>query len=245
MGAPHERSWRSVSEPSQRLGGHRGRPYAATGRRAGEHVISLLDRIFARLYDRGLARVEQAGLADERHALLAHAAGEVVEIGAGTGANLAHLGPAVERLHLLEPTPAMVRRLHRRAATFTRAPVRVLPASAEALPFDDATVDVVIATLVLCTVDDLDRSIAEIRRVLRPDGQLLLIEHVAGHGRVAATQALLERPWRFVARGCNLRRDTAAALRAGGFDLADVRPWRLPGGGPAAPAIVGTARSPG
>jgi SAM-dependent methyltransferase len=207
-----------------------------------EPAIDLLDRIFARLYDRGLARTERAGLADQRRRLLEQAAGEVVEIGAGTGANLPYLGPAVDRLHLLEPTPAMTRRLHRRVATFTHAPVRVLHASAEALPFDDDTIDVAVVTLVLCTVEDLDGSIAEIRRVLHPDGRLLLIEHVAGHGRAAWTQALLERPWRFLARGCNLRRDTAGALRRGGFDLADVEPWQLPFGGPTAPAIVGAAR---
>jgi SAM-dependent methyltransferase len=174
--------------------------------------------------------------------LLRQASGEVVEIGAGTGANLAHLGTDIRSLHLLEPTTAMARQLADRVHEFTHAPIRILPAAAEALPFDDDSIDVVVSTLVLCTVDDLETSVAEIDRVLRPDGRLLLLEHVAGHGRVAWSQALLERPWRFFARGCNLRRDTAGALRAAGFDLGDVEPWSLPGGGPASPAIVGVAR---
>jgi ubiquinone/menaquinone biosynthesis C-methylase UbiE len=112
-----------------------------------------------------------------RRALLAHANGRVLEIGAGTGLNLAHYPDELRELVLVEPEPAMRDRLTRRIRGGGRQAV-VVDAAAEALPFADASFDTVVCTLVLCTVAAPDRALAEIGRVLRPGGRMLFIEHV-------------------------------------------------------------------
>jgi ubiquinone/menaquinone biosynthesis C-methylase UbiE len=204
--------------------------------------VTLLDRVFAAAYDPVLRRAERAGLAALRDELLEDLGGHVVELGAGTGANLDHLPPQLERLTALEPSAPMARRLRGHAARVDDAAVEVLEAPAEALPLPDACADAVVATLVLCTVHDIGRSLAEVRRVLRPDGVLLVLEHVLGDGRTATLQRTLDPVWRVVGRGCHLTRDTRAALDAAGFDTRELRDVRLPLPGPVRPGLVGRAR---
>jgi SAM-dependent methyltransferase len=129
--------------------------------------MTLRSRFFAMTYDRQMTKVEKAGLRACRDGLLAGAVGQVLEIGAGTGSNLRFYGPAVESLTLTEPEIPMLRRLERKVRE--QAPTAaVLRAPAEDLPFEDATFDVVVSTLVLCGVDDQPRALRELRRVLRP-----------------------------------------------------------------------------
>lgn len=177
-------------------------------------------RLVAALYDRGVRRAEEAGLRERRRRLLAGLAGDVLEIGAGTGLNLQHY-PAGVRLVLLEPGPHMRRRL---AARLAGLPVRgeIVAGQAEELPFPDASFDAVVSTLVLCSVSDLDRALAEIRRVLRPGGRLALIEHVRGEGVLGALQDAIAPPSRAVS-SCSPNRRTAQAVRAAGFELAEER----------------------
>ena len=204
------------------------------------------DRGFAAVYDRVLAGPERAGLADARAGLLADATGSVLEIGAGTGVNLAHLPhTAIASLTLVEPSLPMRERLVANVAKLRDplpADTHVIDGSASALPVDDGTVDTVVSTLVLCSVPDLDAAVTELRRVVAPGGRLLVLEHVAGHGRTRRMQGLIDPAWRVVARGCRLVRDTRDALERGGFDTTDVADWRLPGGGVTGPALRGTAR---
>lgn len=204
------------------------------------------DRLFARVYDPVLAGPERAGLGRARAALLAGASGHVLEIGAGTGANLAHLPHTdIASLTLVEPAAPMRVRLARRVAALRdRLPedTRVVDGSAAALPVQDGTVDTLVSTLVLCSVPDVDAAVHELRRVLAPGGRLLLLEHVAGTGRTRRLQGLIDPGWRVVARGCRLARDTRAALERGGFDVSEVADWRMPGGGVTGPALLGTAR---
>ena len=207
--------------------------------------MSLLDRAFGAVYDPGMRGTERAGLGAKRRELLAGLRGDVVEIGAGTGANLEHLGAEVERATLLEPNRYLAARLRDRVSHLgVRAERQVGEAPAEALPLPVESVDAVVATLVLCSVDDLPRALAEIHRVLRPGGTLVLIEHVAAEGALGTAQRALAPAWSVVARGCQLHRDIGSAVADAGFDVTHVASWRLPGGGPAGPAIAGVARRP-
>jgi len=196
--------------------------------------VSLYGRLFARLYDRASAANEAAGLADRRRALLTHARGRVLELGAGTGLNLAHYPPGIEQLVLTEPEEPMLRLLRARAAGH-RPPATVVAAPAERLPFADASVDTVVATLTLCTVDDLAAALREVRRVLVPGGRLLFLEHVrAGDARQARWQDRLHPLWKRIAHGCHCNRATLAAIEAAALDVQDVEHARMP----RAPRIV-------
>jgi ubiquinone/menaquinone biosynthesis C-methylase UbiE len=178
-------------------------------------------RAFSALYDSGLKAVEEAGLRDMRAELLAGAGGRVVELGAGTGANLEHY-PDVEELVLAEPDPHMTKRLRIRLTTSGRA-ATIVEAPAERLPLEPASFDTAVVTLVLCTVPDPAAAIAEIARVLKPGGRLLFIEHVrAEDPRLARWQDRLEKPWRFLADGCHCNRDTEAMISDSRFELTEI-----------------------
>lgn len=184
-------------------------------------------QIFARLYDPFLWLGEAAGMRRRRRALLARAHGRVVEIGAGTGLNIAHYPDDIGELILTEPEPGMRRRLARRVERHRRV-AWISDAPAHRLPLADASVDTVVSTLVLCTVDDPHSALREIARVLRPGGQLLFIEHVRADARfLAACQDALREPWRHFAGGCVCNRPTAELMRANGFTVvADTVVWR-------------------
>ena len=199
--------------------------------------MSVWGRIFAAMYDRVMASTEEAGLRDARRELLAEARGRVVEIGAGTGVNVELYPEAVSELVLTEPEEPMARRLRERAGS-----AQVVVAPAEALPFADDSFDTAVCTLVLCTVPDQDAAIAEIHRVLKPGGRILLIEHVrAADPGLAKWQDRLDGFQKRIAHGCHANRDTAAALRRGGFAV-DVEDTGLPKAPKyVRPAIRGTA----
>ena len=184
-------------------------------------------RILALVYDLFVWLGEIAGMRRRRSTLLGGARGRVVEIGAGTGLNIAHYPDGIAELVLTEPEPGMRRRLARRLQRHGRG-ARIVDAPAERLPLADASVDTVVSTLALCTVDDPERALREIARVLRPDGQLLFIEHVRASSRfLAACQDKLLQPWRRFAGGCICNRPTVELMRACGFTIAaDDAVWR-------------------
>ena len=185
-------------------------------------------RAFAAVYDPFLWVGERAGLRRQRKELLGRSAGRTIEIGAGTGLNLAHYPDDLDELVLVEPDAAMRRRLAERLAR-RRRQARLVDAPAEQLPFPDGSVDTVVSTFVLCTVDAPDLALQEIVRVLKPDGQLLLIEHVrADSPRLARWQDRLATPWRRFARGCRCNRATSELMAAFGFELEglDAASWR-------------------
>jgi ubiquinone/menaquinone biosynthesis C-methylase UbiE len=203
----------------------------------------LRGRLFAAVYDRFTAGAEAAGLRDHREALLAGARGKVLEIGAGTGANLPFYGDAVERLICVEPEEPMARRLAQRAAAHPARPIDIVAAPAERLPLPDAHVDTVVATLVLCTVSDQPRALAEIRRVLKPGGRLLFLEHVrSDDAKLAAWQDRLNGFNRFIAYGCNCNRATIDGIRTAGFTITSLKQEPFPTAPPfVRPMAVGTA----
>ena len=206
--------------------------------------MTLRSRFSAMTYDRQTARVEKAGLRAYREGLLAGAAGRVLEIGAGTGLNLPCYGPAVESLTLTEPEIPMLRRLERKVGEQPPS-ATVLRAPAEDLPFEDDCFDVAVSTLVLCGVDDQPRSLRELRRVLRPGGQLLFIEHVRSTDpKLARFQDRMNGLNRFVV-GCDCNRPTLDSIREAGFTVTQVQHTTLAKVPKfARAAIVGSATAP-
>jgi len=193
-----------------------------------------------------MARTEKAGLADRRRDLLEHARGRVLEIGGGTGANMPYYRDAVDEVVFVEPEEPMARRLERKlAASDLRA--RVVRAPAESLPFEDASFDTVVSTLVLCTVSDQARALAEVHRVLKPEGRLLFLEHVRSDDvRLARWQDRMNGLNRRLGQGCNCNRETLSGITAAGFEVAEVAHERLEKAPPLVrPLVVGVARPVG
>lgn len=151
----------------------------------------------------------------------------IVELGAGVGANFAHF-PEGATVVAVEPSEAMHTALHRRAAE-RGVDLELLAARGERLPLPDASVDEVICSLVLCTVDDPAVTVAEVRRILRPGGRFRFVEHVAAPARSPRRwlQHGIRRPWRWVFEGCDLCRDTGALVEGAGFSSATVHRGRL------------------
>jgi ubiquinone/menaquinone biosynthesis C-methylase UbiE len=181
--------------------------------------MSIWGHIFAALYDRMLGKTERAGLGDHRRTLLAAANGDVLEIGGGTGVNLEYYGDGVSTLTIVEPEKPMLRRLQRHIEQ-SAPQAKALRAPAEDLPFNDASFDVAVSTLVLCTVDDVPRALRELHRVLRPGGKLLFIEHVRSDDpALARTQDRMLPINVRVAHGCHPNRRTLDSIRDAGFEI--------------------------
>ncbi|KUN88334.1 methyltransferase type 11 [Streptomyces bungoensis] len=205
--------------------------------------------LFARCYARASVRAETGlGLAGVRERLLVGLSGRVIEIGAGNGLNFGHYPGTVAEVVAIEPEP-LLRRLALEAALRARVPVDVVPGTAEALPVKSEAFDAVVLSLVLCSVRDVERALGEVRRVLRPGGEVRFFEHGRGGGRaMRLTQRALDRTlWPALSGGCHLSRDPVAALREAGFALGPLRRMVLPERGPALPAsycAFGTAWRP-
>ena len=182
------------------------------------------------LYDFAGRRAEKGELGRRRHELVSGLEGVVIEVGAGTGLNLPHYERA-SRVVAVEPDPSMASRLRKRAPE-AAVPVEILAASAESLPFEDGAFDVAVLTFVLCSVDSPQAALAEVRRVLKPAGRLVLLEHVRGEGRLARWQDRFTPLHRKVAGNCRLNRETKDEVAAAGFDASDLHAVRIPGSHP-------------
>jgi ubiquinone/menaquinone biosynthesis C-methylase UbiE len=194
--------------------------------------------LFARFYQRISPMMDRAGAAEHRKALVAGLRGRVIEIGAGNGRMFAHYPPEVTEVLAVEPEP------HLRAAALEAAqtapvPVKVVDGLAEDLPATDGEFDAAVAALVLCTVPDQATALAEIRRVLRPGGQLRFFEHVEAPdpGVLRRLQRLADTTvWPRLLAGCHTGRDTVAAITAAGFVIDELHRFRFPDSGPPSPA---------
>ncbi|WP_158630440.1 class I SAM-dependent methyltransferase [Glycomyces terrestris] len=205
-------------------------------------------RLFARWYPKAAASIEDRGLGEQRARLLAGLSGRVLEVGSGHGANFPHYPPAVTELVAVEPEAAL-RDLAREQADGLGLAATVLDGQAERLAFENDSFDAVVSTLVLCSVEDQDRALAEIHRVLKPGGRLVLLEHVGSENRnLRALEYLFDVViWSHVMGGCHTSRGTGAALAAAGFDTAGLEPRRLPYLPyplKASPHLAGEARKP-
>ncbi len=192
--------------------------------------------LMARIYTR-VQRRHEAHVAERKRDLLGGLSGTVLEIGPGAGANFAYLPETVKRWIGLEPNPHMHAELREAGARHGVA-VELRQVSAEGMAVDDASVDAVLSTLVLCSVRDPELVVREIYRVLKPGGHFVFMEHVAaprGTG-LRRVQALVKPLWRYLAGGCCPDRELGAVLREAGFSALEIDEFRLPKG--LAPAII-------
>jgi ubiquinone/menaquinone biosynthesis C-methylase UbiE len=205
--------------------------------------MSVWGRVFAAGYDRVMAAPEKAVLARHRARLIQHAQGAVLEIGGGTGANLPFYGEAVQELVFTEPEEPMARRLEAKLADCA-LPARVVRAPAEELPFESRSFDFVVSTLVLCTVADPVRALDEVRRVLKPTGQLVFLEHVRSEDpRLARWQDRLQGLQLRVGHGCHCNRRTLANIERASFFIDELEHDRIRKAPPIVqPLIAGVAR---
>ncbi|WP_217242052.1 class I SAM-dependent methyltransferase [Streptomyces sp. AC555_RSS877] len=205
--------------------------------------------LFARCYARISVRAEtRMGMAGVRERLLAGLSGRVIEIGAGNGLNFAHYPGAVSEVVAIEPE-RVLRQLAVESALRSEVPVDVVPGAAEALPVKSEAFDAAVVSLVLCSVRDVPRALGEIRRVLRPGGEVRFFEHGRGGGRaMTLTQRALDRTlWPPLSGGCHVARDPVGALRDAGFELGPYRQVLMPEKGPRLPTsycVLGTAWRP-
>ncbi|MFE9775283.1 class I SAM-dependent methyltransferase [Streptomyces sp. NPDC005931] len=183
-------------------------------------------KFFARYYDAMTQRAEEKWGRPLRTLMFGELTGRVLEVGAGSGANLPYYAKA-DSLVAVEPASEMRKKLVRRAEDVP-LDVQVVDARAERLPLPDDAFDTVVCTLVLCTVTDLPAALDEIRRVLRPSGQLVFFEHVRSPGAVGLVQDVLAPLWRRAAGGCHANRRLLTAFRDAGYQVRIhevVRPW--------------------
>jgi ubiquinone/menaquinone biosynthesis C-methylase UbiE len=193
--------------------------------------------------------MEKAGYGERRDQLLAGVTGRVIEVGAGNGMNFAHYPPEVTAVVAVEPEP-LLRELAEAEATKVRVPVEVVDGTASRLPADDASFDAAVASLVLCSVPDVHAALAEIRRVLRPGGQLRFFEHVRANtdGLARVQRILAATVWPIFVGGCHPDRDSGAAIEGAGFTIDRIDEFRIPDTripAPASPHILGVATLPG
>jgi SAM-dependent methyltransferase len=197
--------------------------------------------IFARMYTWLSPREDAAGQDENRRELLAGAHGRALELGAGNGLNFRYYPATVDHVVAVEPEPYLRARAEEAAAE-AAVPVDVVEGADDPLPFDDDTFDVAVACLVLCSVPEQARALAELRRVLKPGGELRFYEHVvARHPRRARIYRFVDRTgvWGLVAAGCHVSRDTAAAIEQAGFTIERMRRLTFNG----LPHILGVARA--
>jgi ubiquinone/menaquinone biosynthesis C-methylase UbiE len=206
--------------------------------------MTIRTKLFAMTYDRQMAAAEKAGLRQMRARLVAGAQGRVLEIGGGTGASLPGYSRQVESLTITEPEPGMVKRLQR-SAREQALEARILRAPAEDLPFEDDSFDVAVSALVLCGVDDQPRAVRELRRVLRPGGTLLFLEHLrADDPAIARLQDRLNWLNRIVVC-CDCNRPTLRTIEQAGFTVTRLERTALPKAPKfVRPAVAGAATAP-
>jgi len=200
--------------------------------------------LFAAVYDLATALIERTLLRPHREYLVANLDGTVLDLGAGTGAMFPYfesVATASTEFHAIEPDPHMRRQAAEQANT-QATPIHIESSPAEALPYDEDTFDVVITSMVFCTIPDIESAMSEITRVLKPGGELRFFEHVIDDGWRARLQSALAPLWKRLAGGCHLTRQTGTRLVADqSFDVVEIERLNL-GITPIRPFVRGRLR---
>jgi ubiquinone/menaquinone biosynthesis C-methylase UbiE len=199
---------------------------------------------FARAYERLSVESDERGGREHRVRLLAGLSGRGIEVGAGNGRNFALYPPAVHEVVAVEPEDRL-RAAAERSAAEAGVPVHVVSGHADALPAEDGSVDFAVVSLVLCSVPDPRHALSELRRVLKPGGELRFYEHVRARGRLrGALEDLVTPLWVRGGGGCHPNRRTAEDIAAGGFEITEIErfPFRPSRFVPATAHILGRAR---
>lgn len=204
----------------------------------------MLSWLMANYYDAMLRDAETKCLQDWRKTLLQDLSGDVLDLGCGTGANLPFYSERINRLVLVEPSQYMRRKLNAKLSCHPHLPSSIKNCTAEAISFRSGSMDAVVSTLLLCSVKNPEDALAEIRRVLRPGGKLIFIEHVAAHNRPERLkwQRRIEPFWKLLQCGCHLTRDTETAIQNAGSTIQTINRESMRGVPPIArPSIWGVA----
>ena len=180
--------------------------------------------LMAKYYDKFMQDAEERGLRDWRRALLQNISGDVIELGCGTGANLELYPGSVKRLILTEPSAYMRQQLQVNVLNHKQLNIEIINDKAESISLPDTSVDAVVCTLVLCSVKDLTKALSEIHRVLRPQGKLYFIEHVAATTNIKRYQwqRRLAFIWKHIFDGCCITRKTEEAIAQAGFKILEI-----------------------
>ena len=184
--------------------------------------MGILERPFAALYDRAIQSLETKWLSDARQNMLHELTGDILEIGAGTGANFSHYSPQA-KVTAIEPSKHFYKRAQSKLADYSTK-IQLNTANTEDLPFSDNTFDTTIATLAFCSIPNPIKALLEVRRVTKPNRKLLLIEHVQADTPITRLLLNLWNPGqRFLAGGCNLNRDTTSNVTNAGFEIEEIK----------------------
>ena len=167
--------------------------------------------LWSKIYDNIMKDAEEKGLRDWRRELLKNLSGDVLELGCGTGANLEFYPNTINRLVLTEPSLYMHQKLKEKIPLYNLNNIEILNDKAESLSLSNASFDAVVCTLVLCSVDNLEKALSEIHRILKPQGKFIFIEHIAAVNKPERYkwQRRLEFLWKHFADGCHLTRRDA------------------------------------
>ena len=175
-------------------------------------------------YDRFMAKIEDACIREWRHELLRQVSGEVLEIGAGTGANIKYYSDRVTKLVLTEPDEHMRKRLVEQVNSHDPVNINVVCGTAERIEADNESFDYVVASLVCCSVTDINTVLSEIKRVLKQSGSLVFLEHVAAAEGTSRRrwQNRINPLWRTLMGNCHLNRETEKEILTAGFEIIQI-----------------------
>ena len=166
--------------------------------------------------------LESGTFKDIRRDLISRAKGKVIELGSGTGVNFPFY-QNVKSVTAIEPNPYMIQRSERNKK-MASVPIEIIQTSAERLPFEDHAYDTVVATLVFCTIPDVEKALNEVRRICKSNGKILLFEHVKMEQPILANMQIILTPfWKKVCDGCCLNRETVRVLKSNGFHIVEMK----------------------